>query len=95
MVLEYLQYFSIGIEVLIALIGLGIFFKNKKGYGLGIFLTFAIYVFYDYAKLTSMNVDGNMLYILFFIASISMLVVAFNLYRSKKIKKEKEKSGEE
>ena len=47
MVLEFLQYISIVIEAIVAILGLLIVFNKKKKYGYGIFITFAIYVIYD------------------------------------------------
>lgn len=82
--LEVLQSFSIAIELMIAILGLSILFKKKKIYGLGIFLTFAIYVFYDYVKLKGILLSSDLLYILFFIASVSMFCVVIKLYMEKK-----------
>lgn len=73
--LENLQYLSIIIEAFIAIIGLIIVFKNKKNYGFAIFLTFAIYVFYDFIKLNNYSVNTDILTISFLVASISMLFV--------------------
>lgn len=81
--LENLQYFSILIEAVVSLLGLVVFVKKKKSYGLGVFLTFGIYVFYDLAKQMNLNVSANSLYILFFIASLSMLLSVWVLYNNK------------
>lgn len=77
--LENLQYVSILIEVIIAIIGLMIVFKLKKNYGWGIFLTFAIYVFYDFTKFMNYSISSDILTVSFLIASISMLWVAWDL----------------
>jgi len=89
MVLENLQYLSILIEVVIAILGLMIVFKKKKNYGWGIFLTFAIYVFYDYAKLTNLKTSANILYIMFFIASLSALWAVWMIYKDKQKNKKR------
>jgi len=83
MIIENLQYVSIIIEVIIAIMGLTIVFKKKKNYGYGIFLTFAIYVFYDYAKLTGLSTSKNVLYVMFFIASLSALWAVYMMYKDK------------
>ena len=82
--LENLQYLSILIEVVIAILGLMIVFKKKKNYGYGIFLTFAVYVFYDYAKLVNYSVSANVLYVIFFIASFSALWAVWMIFKEKK-----------
>ena len=81
--LESLQSISIAVELMIAILGLSILVKKKKVYGFGIFLTFAIYVFYDYAKLNSISISNNILYVLFFVASLSMFWVVIKLYKNK------------
>ena len=81
--LESLQSFSIAIELMIAILGLSILFKKKKIYGLGIFVTFAIYVFYDYAKLANLSTSTNVLHFMFFIASLSALWVVYMMYKDK------------
>ena len=81
MVIENLQYISIFVEALIAVLGLFIVFLKKKSYGIGIFTTFFIYVFYDLVRLENYSVSQDVLSILFFIASISMLLVAWVLLK--------------
>lgn len=76
-----IQYISILIEVLIAILGLLIVFKRKKIYGWGIFLTFGIYVFYDFAGVMNWTLFGNLLYGSFFIATISALWAVFSIYK--------------
>jgi len=83
MVIENLQYVSIIIEAIIAIMGLIIVFKKKKNFGYGIFLTFAIYVFYDYAKLANLSTSTNVLHFMFFIASLSALWVVYMMYKDK------------
>lgn len=78
-----IQYISILIELLISILGFLIVFKKKKIYGWGIFLTFGIYVFYDFAKLMSWSISDNILYGSFFIATISALWAVFSIYKEK------------
>jgi hypothetical protein len=89
MVLENLQYISIIIEVVVAIIGLLIFIKKKKSYGLGIFTTFFVYVFYDLSKLNNYQVSIDGLYFLFFIATLSMLLSVWMIYKENKINKKR------
>jgi len=79
-----IQYLSILVEVIIAILGLLIVFKKKKKYGWGIFATFLIYVFYDSSKLMDWNISSLLLSILFFIASISALYSVWRIYKEKK-----------
>lgn len=74
-----LHYFSIIIELLVALLGLKIYFGKKKGYGLAFFITFGIYVFYDLARLLAWSISTNILYFSFFIASVSALFAVWSV----------------
>ena len=82
--LENLQYLSILIEVVLAIMGLLIVFQKKKIYGYGIFLTFAIYVLYDLANLLNYSISRDLLVGLFFIGSLSALWAVFMIYNQKK-----------
>jgi hypothetical protein len=75
-----LQYISIVIEALIAMLGIMIALQKKKTYGWGIFLTFGIYVFYDFARLISLNISSNILYWSFFVATVSALWAVVSIY---------------
>ena len=76
-----IQYISILIEALIAILGIMIFSRNKRLYGLGFFVTFGIYVFYDLTKLLNWNISNSILYILFFVASATALLAVWRVYR--------------
>ncbi|MBS3075901.1 hypothetical protein J4429_05595 [Candidatus Pacearchaeota archaeon] len=78
--LELLQYISIGLETIIAVIGLMILFQKKKEYGFYIFITFAIYAFYNFAKQFNFA-NTEILYILFFIATVSMFYGVLKLFK--------------
>ncbi len=79
--LESLQYVSIIIEALVAILSIFIIFQKKKIYGIGIFTTFLIYVFYDYVKLKEIAIRPDILYSLFFIATLSILLSVWLIYR--------------
>ena len=80
---EILQYISVGIEVLIAVIGILIGIK-KKSYGWFIFLTFAIYVFYDLAWLIPLDISETILYPVFFIGTLSIFTAVVLIYREQR-----------
>ncbi len=76
-----LQTFSIFVELGIAILGLLIWFHKKKAFGGYIFTTFCIYVFYDLAKLWSLDIPELILRILFALASLSMLIAVWKMYK--------------
>ena len=76
----YIQYLSIFLEALIAILGILIALHKKAKIGWLIFLTFIIYVFYDLTKTTTPLVSEAALSILFLIATASMLTVVWHLY---------------
>jgi len=76
-----LQYLAIIMESMIAAVGLLIAVRQKRLFGYGIFLTFAIYVFYDMARLIPLGVSDATLYPAFFVATISALWAAILIYR--------------
>ena len=82
--IEYLQYLSILIEFVVALMGLMIYVQKKKIYGIGIFTTFLIYVFYDTEKLINIPVSSEILYLEFLIATISIALSVWIIYTDKK-----------
>jgi len=82
MVMEFLQYASIAIELCIALLGIAMIFK-KKILGWFFLITFGIYVFYDFAKLRGIEIGVDILYASFFIATLSALILAWRIYRKK------------
>ena len=60
--LESIQYLSIIIEAFVAFLGLMLVIKKDKKYGWGIFLTFLIYVVYDFFKIAKMTINSDILY---------------------------------
>jgi hypothetical protein len=81
--LENLQYLSIILEAVISILGLLIVFKKKKQIGLFIFITFFIYVVYDFSKLIKLNFSGDALYLMFFAATLSALYFSWIIYKKK------------
>lgn len=79
--METLQTISIVLESIIVIVALMIALKKKQLYGYGFALTFAIYVYYDYAKLAGSAVSATTLSILFFIATLSAALSVICLYR--------------
>lgn len=82
MVMEFLQYISILIELAIAVLGI-LMIVRKKIYGWCFLITFGIYVFYDFIKLRGMAINTDVLYFSFFIATVSALFLAWGVYRKK------------
>lgn len=78
-----LQVVSIIIEAIIVVFSLLTAIKKKKIYGFGIALTFAIYVFYDLARSIPLSISNNILYPLFFIATLSALWAIWMIYRER------------
>jgi len=82
MVMEFLQYISILIELAIAILGI-LMILRKKVLGWSFLITFGIYVFYDFAKLNGLTINADILYFSFFIATLSALILAWRVYRKK------------
>jgi len=80
--MEFLQYVSILIELVIAILGIIMIYK-KKVYGWFFLITFGIYVFYDFIKLKGIAVNLDVLYIFFFIATLSALFLALGASKKK------------
>jgi len=78
-----IQYISIAIEFLIAVMGLLIVLQRKKIYGIGIFITFGIYVFYDFVRLSNIEISNQLMYGIFFIATSSAFWFVSKLYYKK------------
>jgi len=78
--MNILQVVSISFEVLVALLGLLLLIQKKKAWGAGIALTFAIYVYYDLANLFKFSVAQDILRLVFFIASLSVLWAIWRVY---------------
>ena len=77
-----LQTFSILIELAVAILGVTIWLQKKKAYGGYIFLTFAIFVFYDLSKLWALAIPEMVLRIAFAVSCLSMLIAMWRLYKA-------------
>lgn len=76
-----LQPVSIGIEVILVVLGIAIALQKKRCYGWFFALTFGIYVIYDTLHYTGVEVSQNVLSGIFFIATLSILIGIWQLYR--------------
>ena len=81
-VMGFLQYISILIELVIAILGIIMVF-NKKNYGWFFLITFGIYVFYDFIKMVGIEINLDLLYVSFFIATLSALILTWKVYKQK------------
>ena len=79
--MNILQIISIGIEVLVVVLGAMLALKKKKNWGWAIVLCFAIYVYYDLARLFNFAVGQGLLRSLFFIASLSVFWAIWRVYQ--------------
>jgi lipopolysaccharide export LptBFGC system permease protein LptF len=77
-----IQPVSIAIEVLVVLAAILIAVRKGRPYGWLIALTFAIYVIYDSARFTGAALSGDLLAVLFLIASVSALGAVWMMYRA-------------
>ncbi|MCX5725875.1 MAG: hypothetical protein NT030_01605 [Candidatus Saganbacteria bacterium] len=78
--MSILHIISIVIEIAVILLGVLIAIIKEKSYGWLIALTFAIYAFYDIAKFGPLNVSQNILYVIFLIASLSILFAVWKIF---------------
>ncbi|MDD5456311.1 MAG: hypothetical protein PHV30_04680 [Candidatus Margulisbacteria bacterium] len=78
-----LHYLSIILEFAVAILGILLATKKKKDFGWFIALTFAIYVFYDLVYVLNINMPIESLYVVFFLATASILWAVWNIYKEK------------
>jgi len=82
----YFHLLSIMLEAAICFFALRIALVRKRAYGWGIFITYAIYVLYDIMMLDAsraLSGPSSIIYLVFFVATVSMLWVSVVLARSK------------
>lgn len=53
---------------------------KKKMYGWCIAVTFVLYVVYDLANLMALNISEDTLYMIFFVATLSILWAVWNIF---------------
>ncbi len=76
-----LQPLSLFFEVLVFILGIGLAVARKKVYGWGIALTFGLYVVYDATRFFGIGVSSDILGIIFFVASLSVLWAVWTLWK--------------
>ncbi|MDD1717905.1 MAG: hypothetical protein LUO88_02405 [Methanoregulaceae archaeon] len=75
-----LQPVSIALEVLVVVIAVLVAVQKRRVYGWLVALTFAIYVVYDSAGFTGAAISGDLLAVLFLVASASALGAVWMMY---------------
>ena len=78
--MNLLHLLSILLEAVVAALGVMLAIGKKKKYGWCIALTFVLYVIYDLANLLALNISQDTLYIIFFVATLSILWVVWNIF---------------
>ncbi|MFA5413510.1 MAG: hypothetical protein WC348_03145 [Patescibacteria group bacterium] len=78
--MEFIPLISIAIEGLVALLSAVAAFRGRS-YMYGLAFTFAIYVFYDLAKLYGWGVPQNVLSVIFLVATLSALASVWQISR--------------
>jgi len=77
-----LQNISILFELAVAILGLLILLQKKKSYGSLIFVTFLLYMVYDASRLWDLAVPELVMRIIFAVASLSILIAVWKIYKS-------------
>jgi hypothetical protein len=80
--MEFVPLISIALEGLVALLAVAAAFRGRS-YMYGLAFTFAIYVFYDFAKLYGWGVPKTALSVIFLVATLSALASVWQIYRRK------------
>lgn len=75
-----LQMISILLEMAVAFLAIMLAISKKKQYGWFIAFTYLIYVFYDLVHLLNLNISSDMLYFVFFAATVSILWAIWNIF---------------
>jgi hypothetical protein len=81
-----LQLISIILEAIILIFCLFTAIQRKKLFAYGFALTFFVYVFYDSVRFFSLPVSESVLYVSFFLATVSAFLGAILMYIEKDIK---------
>jgi len=79
--MNFLHFVSILLEMVVALLGVMLATMKQKRYGWFIALTFLLYVFYDLAFFLSLQISQDLLYYVFFIATLSILWAIWKIFR--------------
>jgi hypothetical protein len=75
-----LHLLSILLEAVVAALGVMLAISKKKMYGWCIALTFVLDVVYDLANLMALNISEDTLYMIFFVATLSILWAVWNIF---------------
>jgi hypothetical protein len=75
-----LHLLSILLEAVVAALGVMLAISKKKMYGWCIAVTFVLYVVYDLANLLALNISEDTLYMIFFVATLSILWAVWNIF---------------
>jgi len=77
-----LSYLSIALEFVIVLIGLRIIIVKKRAYGAGFMVAFGIYAVWGLAQQIDLGLPGDVLDVLYFLATLSaLLTVGYLAFR--------------
>ncbi len=71
---------SILLEAVVAALGVMLAISKKKMYGWCIAVTFVLYVVYDLANLLAWNISLDTMYMIFFVATLSILWAVWNIF---------------
>ena len=80
--MDALQNISILHELAVTILGLLIWLQKKKSYGAFIFLTFILYMVYDISRHWDLAIPEAVLRIVFAVASLSILIAVWKLYKT-------------
>ncbi|MHB8117434.1 MAG: hypothetical protein ACYDHX_01700 [Methanothrix sp.] len=78
--MNLLHLLSILLEAVVAALGVMLAISKKKMYGWCIAVTFVLYVVYDLANLMALNISEDTLYMIFFVATLSILWAVWNIF---------------
>ena len=78
--MNLLHLLSILLEAVVAALGVMLAISKKKMYGWCIAVTFVLYVVYDLANLLALNISEDTLYMIFFVATLSILWAVWNIF---------------
>jgi hypothetical protein len=78
--MNWLHLLSILLEAVVAALGVMLAISKKKMYGWCITVTFVLYVVYDLANLLALNISEDTLYMIFFVATLSILWAVWNIF---------------
>jgi hypothetical protein len=80
---EILDGISIGIEIIAVFLGIAIAARKGRQYGWFVASTFALYVCYDFIRLSGFGIPAGFLSVIFLIASLSVLAALLLMYQEK------------